>query len=156
MARITDPDDFLAHYGIRGMKWGKRKNNASPAELSTHTTAKLPGGKNAPTPFSKNPNKAPPPAKGVTDLSPKHIKRISDVELRNRINRMQMETQYKQLTEGKSAPDKSKAKIAYENFEKGHEVTKKVLAIAKTAQAIHKFANSEIVKDIAKLIKETK
>jgi hypothetical protein len=146
MARITDPNDFLIHYGIPGMKWGKHKakaNNASPSAMRTHT------------PFEKNPNKAPPLAKGVTDLRPKHIKRISDTELRNRINRMQMETQYKQLIEGKSAPDKSKAKVAYENFEKGHRVTQKVLAVAKTAQAIHKFANSELVKDISKLLAET-
>lgn len=147
MARITDPNDFLMHYGVTGMKWGKHKakaNNASPSAMQTHT------------PFVKNPNQAPPPAKGVTDLSPKHIKRISDVELRNRINRMQMETQYKQLTEGKSAPDKSTAKVAYENFEKGHTAVKQIMAVAKTAQAIHKFANSDMVKEIAKLIKETK
>lgn len=147
MARVTDPNDFLAHYGIPGMKWGKHKgktNNASPTAMKTHT------------PFEKNPNRNPPPAKGVTDLSPKHIKRISDVELRNRINRMQMETQYKQLTEGKSAPDKSKAKVAYENFEKGHTVVKQIMTVAKTAQAIHKFANSDMVKEIAKLLKDTK
>jgi hypothetical protein len=144
MERITNPDDFLAHYGIRGMKWGKRNNNASPAEMSTHT------------PFVKDPNKSPPPAKGVTDLSPKHIKRIPDAELRNRINRLQMETQYKQLTEGKSAPDKSKAKVAYENFEKGHTVVKQIMAVAKTAQAIHKFVNSDFTKEIADLIKNAK
>lgn len=138
MARITDPNDFLIHYGIMGMKWGKRKttNNASPSALQTHT------------PFSKNPDKDPPPAKGVTDLSPKHIKRISDTELRNRINRLQMETQYKQLIEGKTAPDKSKAKVAYENFEKGHKATQKVLAVAKTIQAIHKLYNSDMIQDL--------
>jgi hypothetical protein len=126
------------------MKWGKRKNNASPQALRTNT------------PFEKNPNKAPPPAKGVTDLSPKHVKRISDKELRQRINRIQMETQYKELTEGKSSPDKSKTKQAFENLEKGHKVVQKALTVAKTIQAIHKFANSDLVKDISKLIKETK
>jgi beta-xylosidase len=129
------------------MKWGKHKgktNNASPTAMSTHT------------PFVKNPNQAPPRVKGATDIRPKHLNRMSDVELRNRLNRIQMETQYKQLTEGKSAPDKSKAKVAYENFEKGHTVVKQLMAVAKTAQAIHKFANSDMVKEIAKLIKDTK
>lgn len=144
MARITDPDDFLAHYGVLGMKWGKRKttNNASPSAMQTHT------------PFKKDPNREPPPAKGVTDLSPKHIKRIPDAELRQRINRIQMETQYKELTEGKSAPDKSKAKVAYEKFEKGHKATQKVLAVAKTVQALHKLAKSDVVQDIAKMLKD--
>jgi hypothetical protein len=129
-----------------GMKWGKRKttNNASPTAMKTHT------------PFQKDPNRDPPPAKGVTDLSPKHIKRISDVELRNRINRLQMETQYKQLTEGKTAPDKSKAKQAYEKFEKGHDAVKKIVAVGKTIQAIHKLATSDTVKQVAKLLNETK
>lgn len=147
MARVTDPDDFLIHYGIRGMKWGKRKgktNNASPSAMQTHT------------PFVKDVNRNPPRVKGATDISPKHVNRMTDVELRNRIGRLQMETQYKQLTEGKSAPDKSKAKVAYENFEKGHDVTKKILGVAKTAQAIHKFATSDLVKEIAKQIKELK
>lgn len=144
MERIADNSDrSLAHYGIPGMKWGKRraKSNAKTSEP-----------KKTQTPFLKDPNRNPPPAKGVTDLSPKHIKRISDVELRQRLNRMQMETQYKELTEGKSAPDKSKSKQTLEKLDKGHKAVQKVMAVAKTAQAIHKFVNSDLAKDIAKMI----
>lgn len=144
MARVTDSSDqFLAHYGIPGMKWGKRGSK------SKSTTA----AKKSNTPYPRDPNREPPPAKGVTDLRPKHIKRISDVELRQRLNRIQMETQYKELTEGKSSPDKSKAVEAYEKFEKGHKAVQKIMAIAKTAQAIHKFVNSDLVKDISKALK---
>lgn len=143
MARITDHGDHtLAHYGIPGMKWGKRraKSSSEPAKKTA-------------TPFPKDPTRDPPPAKGVTDLRPKHVKRISDTELRQRINRLQMETQYKDLTEGKSSPDKSKATQAYENFEKGHKAVQKIMAVAKTGQAIYKLVNSDMAKDIAKLLK---
>lgn len=136
MARITDHGDHtLTHYGIPGMKWGKRraKTSSEPAKKSN-------------TPFAKDPHRDPPPAKGVTDLRPKHVKRISDTELRQRINRLQMETQYKDLTEGKSAPDKSKARQAAENFEKGHKAVQKIVAVAGTIQKIYKIYDSDAVR----------
>lgn len=147
MAGVTDHpgDQFLAHYGIPGMKWGKRSAKSSKKSASSS--------KNAPTPFKKDPNRDPPPAKGVTDLRPKHIKRISDAELNQRLNRIRMETQYKELTEGKSATPKSKAKDALEKLDKGHKAVQKVMTVAKTIQAIHKLANSDLVKDIAKALK---
>lgn len=139
MARSTNTSDqFLEHYGIPGMKWGKRSSKKATAPS-----------KQVATPFPKN-----RPAKGVTDLSPKPIKQIPDVELRQRINRIQMETQYKDLTEGKSEAPKSKVKKSFENMEKGHKIVKNVMGVAKTAQTIHKFANSDLAKDIAKLLKD--
>jgi hypothetical protein len=145
MAGVANPSDqFLAHYGVPGMKWGRRKakNNASPSAMKTHT------------PFTKNPNQAPPRVKGATDIRPKHVNRMSDVELRNRINRIQMETQYKQLVEPKTAESKSKFQTGYDNFEKGHTAVKKIIAVGKTVQAIHKLYNSELVKDIRKMMTE--
>jgi hypothetical protein len=140
MARIPDSSDqFLAHYGIVGMKWGKRRAKSSTSSSS----------KNAPTPFKKDPNRDPPPAKGVTDLRPKHVKRISDAELRQRLNRIQMETQYKDLIEGKSnnAPQ-SKAKKALNHVNKGHKAVIAILAVAGTAQKIYKLYNSPMVREM--------
>jgi len=140
VARVQDHGDHtLAHYGIPGMRWGKRKSNtASPSSMSTKT------------PFEKNPNKAPPPAKGVTDLTPKNIKRISDTELRARINRIQMETQYSQLVNGTSKAENTgflaKAGNAHAKFEKGHKVVNNILAVVGTAQKIYKLANSDMVR----------
>lgn len=31
---MTEVDDFLAHYGVKGMKWGRRKARNSEAESS--------------------------------------------------------------------------------------------------------------------------
>jgi len=145
MARITDSSDqFLAHYGIPGMKWGKRKakGNMSKSEFLNPKA----------TPFPRT--RPPYTPKGVTDLSPKPIKKITDKELRERLNRIQMETQYKDLTEGKTEAPKSKVKSAIDNMEKGHKVVKGALTVAKTAQAIHKLAKSDLVKDIAEFLKD--
>lgn len=57
----------LRHYGVLGMKWGKRKAR------NTHNDYKNAHNK-------------------------KHVSEMSDQELRNRNNRLQMEQQYKQLT----------------------------------------------------------
>lgn len=64
----------LQHHGIKGMKWGIRR---TPAQLGH------------------------PTKKSSTSQRREEMKRMSDTELRNRINRIQMEKQYMQLT----APD---------------------------------------------------
>lgn len=69
----------LYHYGIKGMKWGIRR---TPAQLGHR------------------------PAKPTTSQRKSEMKKMSDTELRNRINRIQMERQYMQLT----APEVSAGK----------------------------------------------
>ena len=69
----------LYHYGIKGMKWGIRR---TPAQLGHR------------------------PAKTTTSQRKSEMKKMSDTELRNRINRIQMERQYMQLT----APEVSAGK----------------------------------------------
>lgn len=64
----------LQHHGIKGMKWGIRR---TPAQLGH------------------------PTKKSSTSQRREEMKKMSDTELRNRINRIQMEKQYMQLT----APD---------------------------------------------------
>ena len=71
-------DDYLAHYGVLGMKWGVRKN-------------KTKGGlrKRKSTPVHDDYKKA---------HSGKSVKSMSDSELRSVNNRLQMERQYNELT----------------------------------------------------------
>ena len=67
-------DNELYHHGIKGMKWGIRR---TPAQLGH------------------------PTKKSSSNQRRDEMKKMSDTELRNRINRIQMEKQYMQLT----APD---------------------------------------------------
>ena len=64
---------ILQHHGILGQKWGVRRTEAQLAKSSKGTTS------------SKK-------------VERNKVKSMSDSELRQRLNRMQMERQYSQLT----------------------------------------------------------
>lgn len=72
-------DDFLQHYGVLGMKWGKRKarstvsSNKKPKSTKNTTTSK--------------PKPKPKPTQ----------RELSDEELRAVINRMRLEREYADL-----------------------------------------------------------
>lgn len=78
----------LYHYGVLGMKWGVRR---SPSQLGHKIRIKR---KKKPSePVHEDYKKA---------HSKKKVSSMSDTELRNRNNRLQMERQYAQLTKKKS------------------------------------------------------
>lgn len=78
-------DDFLAHYGVLGMKWGKRKTgDDSPSEPAK---PKVPASEDAVTYRSAQAKIAG----GGTDA-------LSDKELKKVVERMNMEAQYQRLT----------------------------------------------------------
>lgn len=71
-------DDFLQHYGVLGMKWGKRKARSNVSS-----------------------NKKPKNTKNTTTSKPKPEppqRRLSDAELRAAVNRMRLEREYADLT----------------------------------------------------------
>lgn len=70
-------DDFLQHYGVLGMKWGKRKARSTVSS-----------------------NKKPKSTKNTTTSKPKPKptrRELSDEELRAVINRMRLEREYADL-----------------------------------------------------------
>ena len=64
--------DELRHYGVLGMKWGKRRSKAELARARA--------------------------SRGSSKVTKKSIEEMSDDELRRKLNRLQMEQQYAKLS----------------------------------------------------------
>ena len=111
-------DNELSHYGVPGMKWGVRKDGR-PQGYSNN-------GFN----ISKNKSK-----KTIGSKKSKAIKKMSDAELNSKINRIQKERQYKDLTATK--------------IQRAKKLVSKVLATAVVA-----VATTATQKAIKKILKE--
>lgn len=74
-------DDFLQHYGVLGMKWGKRKARSTVSSNKKPKSAAITKPKQTPKPKSKPTQR-----------------RLSDAELRAVVNRMRLEREYADLT----------------------------------------------------------
>ena len=83
---IKPDENHLAQYGVPGMKWGVRKRRGSTPSSPSQPKTKSKPTKEAPT---KVPN---------SFKNKPQNRRMSDAELRNKLNRLQMEKQYKELT----------------------------------------------------------
>ena len=115
-------DYALIHTGIFGMKWGFRK-------AKKNTTSKK-----VPTKFAKTPTVK------------KSIKEMSDTEMRDTINRMQMEKQYKDLIKSEHQAEVSKGKIFVSGIleASGKNIATQLATYALGA-AVNKVAGSEVV-----------
>lgn len=69
---MSEVDDFLAHYGVPGMKWGKRKSNPVKSGTESMSTVLKDG-----TTLTLRGERTPALAKAISRLSP---------TMRNRIN----------------------------------------------------------------------
>lgn len=97
---VEIPESTIAHYGVLGMKWGVRKYRSvspGPAEqkkkkvrVKSAKPNKRAGVTRVPNTFKNKPSN----------------RRMSDAELRSKINRLQMEKQLKDLTAPTPKADK--------------------------------------------------
>lgn len=77
----------LQHYGVPGMKWGRRKDSSSSGSRTSGKSVQ------------KEDNRAHKAAIKKAKYEKKHPeKSMSDDELKKHLNRLNMEKQYKQLT----------------------------------------------------------
>ena len=141
-------EEYLEHHGILGMKWGVRRTKRQLANSSTQPT--------------KSPNKyyekirvqrikkkntkgelkaqkkealksaAKPKKKNKEEKDP--MKQMSDAELQNRVNRIQLEQRYKKLTAPKMS--KGKAMVAGAIEKAAQEITQEYTAKYMKQQAV--------------------
>ena len=147
---VTDEalNSFLEHYGVRGMKWGVRRDNPSGSSsggkggtVSKSSSDKKPSlvkpsGGSSSSP-SKTKSATPTVQKSPAAKSPK---KMTDQELQAAINRLNMEKQYKQLTSApvvKTAQNNSRVKKLI--LDVGHDAVK---------QAGTKFLTQMILKGL--------
>jgi hypothetical protein len=113
--------EFLAHHGVLGMKWGHRKGSSSSDSKSS-----------APTHASNDHIQA---ESHKATLNKHGIKALSNHDLKQLNERMQLEQTYRNLNAQK--PTK---------FETGHAQVKKILGVANTINSIHNTLNSPLGK----------
>lgn len=94
-------EEFLAHYGVKGMKWGVRRTDA---ELGRSSKKKAAPVKPVVTPVKPSESTS----SSSSSTTPRVIKGIDDLtttELQQLVNRLNLEQQYSKLT---AAPPKEK------------------------------------------------
>ncbi len=107
--------DYLKHYGILGMKWGIRRFQNKDGTLTS-------AGKKRYRERSKTDKTDKMHEDYKKAHTPKSIKSMSDAELRNRLNRLQMERQYSQLSSS--------------NVSKGRDYVQKIIKAGTTVTAV--------------------
>lgn len=91
-------NDELMHYGVMNMKWGHKKASSSKSSISAKQHVAISGKK-----LAKKGSSTPQPYTRPKSMPPK---RLTDAQLKSRINRIEMENKYATLTKKKTSPAK--------------------------------------------------
>ena len=118
----------LCHYGVKGMKWGVRRNR----KLNTLSKIKNKRSREDPSKYHDDYKKA---------HSKKNIKEMSDKELRDRLNRIQMEQQYTKLNPDKIDKGKIYAGKALKAIGTVATTTGTIITLYNNADKIKKIVN---------------
>ena len=101
MTDLIEFEDFLAHYGVKGMKWGVRRDRSSGG-------SRRGGGKTSKK--SADAPKAPKASKPRKESHSSVAKKMSDNELQAVLKRMDMEKRYSQLMKERDAGSDGRGK----------------------------------------------
>lgn len=119
-------ETVVEHYGTKGMKWGIRKDRSSGSVKK----AKKGSASADDSDGEAAPKRAPKVSKGSAAAAQKaQVKKMTDTELRDALNRLQMEKQYQQLT----APAKSQNIVAEVLRTSGTQIARNVITQVGTA-----------------------
>ena len=116
-------DAFLAHYGVKGMKWGKTGAGKSTSRKSSKASE----------PDSEDHVKS-------RQLKQKSLRTMSNKDIKELNERLQLEKTYKDLTKNQSA------------ITKGRKASKDVLDTANVAQQFYNVATSPMAKALRKAV----
>ena len=106
--------DYLAHYGVLGMKWGVRKKQVSTGSKTSRRQKRR-------ATYSKDYLESEP-------LRKKNYKQLSNAELNKLNKRMNLEQNYKRLNP--------------KGIDKGIAVSKKIIAVGATAAGIYALSKN--------------
>lgn len=99
-------EDVLAHYGVRGMKWGVRKKRAAPSGPADVIVRANPGKKVKTAGGERHNSHQDAVAAAVSRQKARKssVDSLSNAELKALVQRMQLEQQYSQLKVNRQNP----------------------------------------------------
>ena len=136
-------EDELYHYGVKGQKWGVRRTKA---QLGYKTTSSKKKKDNSFIKSYVNKRKTAKKKKVAAEKTKKQsISEMSDAELRERISRLQMEKQYKDLLQTSKPQTFNGKKFVVNVLEKSGENLATQVVNHYGATALNKIIGQEVI-----------
>lgn len=135
-------EDYLCHHGVKGMKWGIRKNRRTSSGIFSRKSKKKTEKQNVKS-EKKQEQKRPK----------KRLKDLSDAELQNKIRRLQMEKQYRDLKRDEVSVGK---KLLGDILKTSGKTLGVQVANHLGGKAINKAFGEEVVKNVSTSKKKKK
>lgn len=133
---MSEFDEVMAHYGVKGMKWGKRKGDSGPMDVVVSVRPgkkiKTSGGRN-----QSASDDAITAAVGKQFAKKSGVQSLSNKELKIVVERMNLEQQYSRLASSNPGAVQAGAKFA------------KTILVNTGQQQAKNYANTQIA-DILK------